>query len=57
MGSLTDRAEINSSKIVYKSRGDGRLGFGRLPTQEAIDLLAIEACEFLGTMIIPRSSI
>ena len=57
MGSLTDRAEINSSKIGYWSRGDGRLDFVRLTTLEVIDLLTREACEFLGTMILPRSSI
>ena len=52
-----DRADIDLSKIGYWSRGDGHFGFARLPTQEAIDLLTREHCEFLGTMILPRSSI
>ena len=52
-----DRADIDLSKIGYWSRGDERLGFVRLPTLEAIDLLTREACEFLVTMILPRSSI
>ena len=57
MGSLTDRADIDLSKIGHYSRSDGRLGFLRLPTLEAVDLLTREDCEFLGTMILPRSSI
>ena len=46
------RADIDLSKIWYYSRADRRLGFVRLPTLEAIDLLTREACEFLGTMIL-----
>ena len=57
MGSLTDRTDIDLSKIGHYSRGEGRLGFLRLPTLEAVDLLTKEDCEFLGTMILPRSSI
>ena len=57
VGSLTDRADIDLSKIWYYSRGDRRLGFVRLPTLEAIDLLTREACEILVAMILPRSCI
>ena len=57
LGRPTDRADIDLIKMWYLSRGDGRLVFVRLPMLEAIDLLTREACEFLGTMILPRSSI
>ena len=51
------RADIDLSKIGYYSRGDERLSFVRLLMLEAVDLLTREDCEFLGTMILPRSSI
>ena len=57
VGILTDRADIDLSKIGYWSRGDGHFGFARLPTLEAIGLLTRETCEFLGTMTLSRSSI
>ena len=34
----------------------GRLGFVRRPRVEAIDLLTIEACEFLGNIVLRRTS-
>ena len=47
MGSLTDRKNINLSKIQVSGRDYGRLDFLGGPSVEAIDLLTKEACEFL----------
>ena len=47
VGSLTDRKNINLSKIQVSGRDYGRLGFLGGPSVEVIDLLKREACEFL----------
>ena len=47
VGSLTDRRNINLSKIHVSGRDYGRLGFLGGPSVEVIDLLKREACEFL----------
>ena len=51
-----DENYISLSKIQGGGSVDGRLGFIRRPRVEAIDLLTLEACEFLGAIVLVRTS-
>ena len=54
--SQRDQNYIPLSKIQGGGSVDGRLGFVRRPRVGAIDLQTIEACEFLGAIVLIRTS-
>ena len=56
VASQRDQNYISLSKIQGGGSVDGRLGFVWRPRVKAIDLLTIEACEFLGDIVLRRTS-
>ena len=54
VASQRDQNYISLSMIQGGGSVDGRLGFVRRPRVEAIDLLTIEACEFVGDICSPK---